>query len=501
MHATSLAQASARNFLGSAPRWYKLAIVACLVANPALLMVAGPVVTGWVVLAQFIFTLAMSLQCYPLQPGGLLALEAIAIGLVSPDQVYTEVAAGFPVILLLIFMVAGIHFLKDLLLYAFSRLLLGVRSELALAFLFCAAGAFLSAFLDALTVIAVVITVAIGFLNVYESAASRALDPPGDAPAPEAARAAHRADLERFRGFLRGLLMHAAVGTMLGGVTTLVGEPQNLLVAKVAGWDFVTFFLRMAPVTMPVLAAGLLTCLLVQKLRWFGYGEALPDAVRAVLAEHAARQADEGPEHRQRRLVQAVVALLLLAGLALHVAEVGLLGLAVIVLATAFTGVVEEQRIGKAFEAALPFTALLVVFFVIVGAIHAQHLFDPVVHRVLALRGELQAAAFFLANGVLSAISDNVFVASIYVTEIRRALDAGLITRDQFDVLAIAVNTGTNIPSIATPNGQAAFLFLLTSALAPRVRLSYGRMCWMALPYLLTTTGVGLVAVLALRAG
>jgi NhaB family Na+:H+ antiporter len=36
---------------------------------------------------------------------------------------------------------------------------------------------------------------------------------------------------------------------------------------------------------------------------------------------------------------------------------------------------------------------------------------------------------------------------------------------------------------VATPNGQAAFLFLLTSAIAPLVRLSYGRMVWMALPY------------------
>ena len=45
------------------------------------------------------------------------------------------------------------------------------------------------------------------------------------------------------------------------------------------------------------------------------------------------------------------------------------------------------------------------------------------------------------------------------------------------------INTGTNIPSIATPNGQAAFLFLLTSAVAPLIRLSYFRMVWMALPY------------------
>jgi len=64
----------------------------------------------------------------------------------------------------------------------------------------------------------------------------------------------------------------------------------------------------------------------------------------------------------------------------------------------------------------------------------------------------------------------------------------------QFDALAIAINTGTNIPSVATPNGQAAFLFLLTSALAPLIRLSYGRMVIMALPYTVTMSLTGLAA-------
>jgi NhaB family Na+:H+ antiporter len=71
---------------------------------------------------------------------------------------------------------------------------------------------------------------------------------------------------------------------------------------------------------------------------------------------------------------------------------------------------------------------------------------------------------------------------------------AGEITRDQFDALAVAINTGTNIPSVATPNGQAAFLFLLTSALAPVIRLSYGRMVIMALPYTVTMSITGLLA-------
>ena len=93
-------------------------------------------------------------------------------------------------------------------------------------------------------------------------------------------------------------------------------------------------------------------------------------------------------------------------------------------------------------------------------------------------------------------ISDNVFVATVYINEMLAAYESGAITREQFDILAIAINTGTNLPSVATPNGQAAFLFLLTSALAPLLRLSYVKMIIMALPYTIVLSIVGGAAIL-----
>jgi NhaB family Na+:H+ antiporter len=494
---STIAAALAANFLGHSPRWYKRTILLFLVVNPLLLAV-NPYVAGWALVLEFIFTLAMALRCYPLQPGGLLALEAVAIGMTSPLAVYEEVVNGIEVVLLLIFMVAGISFLKQLLLFVFTNTLLAVRSKRVVSLLFCALAALLSAFLDALTVTAVVITSAAGFFGVYHKAASGKHfhhadhDPSND----NEVRSLHREDLEQFRAFLRSIVMHAAVGTALGGVMTLVGEPQNLLIATTVGWNFVEFFVRVLPVSAPVFAAGLLTCLLVEKLRWFGYGAELPEPVRAVLEDFARAERDNRTAHDRAVLVaQAIAALLLVAGLAFHVAAVGLVGLALIVIASAFTGVTEEHRIGHAFQEALPFTALLAVFFAVVAVIHEQHLFAPVVDWVLTLPAEVQPATFYLANGALSAISDNVFVATVYIGEIEAALEAGTIDRAEFEVLAVAINTGTNLPSVATPNGQAAFLFLLTSALAPLLRLSYFRMVVMAAPYTLSLTITGLAAV------
>ena len=235
--------ALASNFLGAAPAWYKLAVLGFLILNPLLLFAVGPYVAGWALIGEFILTLALALKCYPLTAGGLLALQAVILGLTTPEAIYAEVAHNLPVLLLLIFMVAGIHFMKDLLRLVFTRLLVRVRSKMYLSLLFLLLGAVLSAFLDALTVAAVMITVAYGFYDLYHRHVSaRRPDQGRDARADAAMEAEQGADLGQFRGFLRNLMMHGAVGTALGGVMTLVGEPQNLLIGHELGWDFATFF-------------------------------------------------------------------------------------------------------------------------------------------------------------------------------------------------------------------------------------------------------------------
>lgn len=262
-------------------------------------------------------------------------------------------------------------------------------------------------------------------------------------------------------------MIHAAIGTALGGVCTIVGEPQNLLIGHIMGWGFGGFFCRVAPVSMVVLVTGLATTTLVEKFKLAGYGATLPDTVRTILENYDGAQTAKMTRSDVLNLwIQAAIAVFLVLCLAFYLAEVRIIGLAVIVLATAFSGITEELRLGRAFQEALPFTALLVVFFTIVAVIHQLHLFTPVVDYVLTFQGAAHLSAVYIANGVLSMVSDNVFVATVYITEVQSAFEAGNISREQFDLLAVAINTGTNIPSIATPNGQAAFLFLLTSAIA-----------------------------------
>ncbi|MEN1529453.1 hypothetical protein AAIH31_32925, partial [Pseudomonas aeruginosa] len=86
----------------------------------------------------------------------------------------------------------------------------------------------------ALTVVAVVISVAVGFYGIYHRVASSRTEDT-DLQDDSHIDKHYKVVLEQFRGFLRSLMMHAGVGTALGGVMTMVGEPQNLIIAKAAG--------------------------------------------------------------------------------------------------------------------------------------------------------------------------------------------------------------------------------------------------------------------------
>ncbi|MCF6350351.1 MAG: sodium/proton antiporter NhaB [Flavobacteriaceae bacterium] len=481
-----------KNFLGDSPLWYKYTILGFLLFNIIAYFTLGKTITSWIIIAEFIFTLAMALKCYPLISGGLLAIQVLALNLTTAKNAYNEVSQNLEVILLLMFMVAAIYFMKPLLMFVFSKIFIKVKSKLKLSLLFVILSAVLSAFLDALTVTAVLISVTAGFYGVYHKIHSSDLDQ-------DIRKQLSEENLEQFRSFLRSLIMHGVVGTALGGVMTIVGEPQNLLIGEKLGWNFIDFFKQMDVITIPVFFAGLLTTIILEKFKLFGFGAELPAVARKIIENYTVNE-DESRTKKEKNnlIVQAVAMVLLIIGLALHLAPVGFIGLALIIFQTAFMGITDEHHIGPAFEEALPFTALLVVFFVIVAMIHDQHLFKPVIEYALAMHPSKQPTMFYIANGVLSAISDNVFVATVYINEVQAAFNAQEITREQYEKLAIAINTGTNLPSVATPNGQAAFLFLLTSSLAPLINLSYGKMVKMAFPYAVVLGGVGLLGIMYL---
>lgn len=482
-----------KNFLGNSPKWYKFVIISFLIINPICFFL-NHFFAGWLLVIEFIFTLSMALKCYPLQSGGLLSIEALILGMTSPEQVTREIYNNIEVLLLLIFMVAGIYFMRDFLLLIFTKLLLSIKSKKKLSLTFCLVSTFLSAFLDALTVIAVIISVSFGFYSIYKKYISNCncfLDGKINIKSVNQEQV-----LNQFQSFLRSLMMHSGIGTALGGVMTMVGEPQNLIIAKSVGWNFGDFFLHMIPITLPVFLCSLLVCYCLEHFKIFGYGDDLPVIVRDVLnVYHANSNKTRNKSEKLNLLFQCFVGVLLIVSLAFHLAEVSLIGLCLVILTTSFCGVTEESKISNAFKESLPFVSLLSVFFLIISVIIDQKLFVPFINFILNSSKSSQFLLFYLFSGLLSFVSDNVFVGTIYINEALNALHNGLISHDQYGYLAVAINAGTNLPSVATPNGQASFLFLLTSNLSPLIRLSYSRMVIMALPYTIVMTLIGFLAV------
>ena len=93
---------------------------------------------------------------------------------------------------------------------------------------------------------------------------------------------------------------------------------------------------------------------------------------------------------------------------------------------------------------------------------------------VLQASPHAQLSLFYLFNGLLSSISDNVFVGTVYINEVKSRWNRGP------SFVAVRAAGGHNQyrhqPAIGRHAERSGrFLFLLTSALAPLIRLSYGR--------------------------
>ena len=124
-------------FLGNSPVGTRKRLSPSCCSTRCCCSTAGPFITGWIIIGEFIFTLAMALKCYPLQSGGIIAFEVVLIGMTGPAAVFDEIRSNLEVILLLVFMVAGIYFMKPLLMFIFSKVFVKIRSKSVLALLFC----------------------------------------------------------------------------------------------------------------------------------------------------------------------------------------------------------------------------------------------------------------------------------------------------------------------------------------------------------------------------
>ena len=152
-----------------------------------------------------------------------------------------------------------------------------------------------------------------------------------------------------------------------------------------------------------------------------------------------------------------------------------------------------ELSIGNAFGSNIFNIALVLGITAIILPIKVKQ--DILKKEWLYLMASTLIAGILIWDGHLSLADGLILLGLLTLFLIYTFVAAKKGDHKEFNNLAIAINTGTNLPSVATPNGQAAFLFLLTSSLAPLINLSYLRMVYMALPYTIVLSVVGYVAI------
>ena len=467
------------NFLGNSSTWYKFLIIFFLILNPLIYFLdrfyfySDFVVIGWAIVVESVIILIMTTQCFPFSPLSLLICEAVIMKLVSPHDIYLEIINNFSVIMLVMFSTTAIYFHKDFLSYVFSKIIIKIKSKTLLSVVILTLSALLSAFLDALTVIVIMVSIATGIFNNYTKYIRK-----------NEKNIDNSINTKELRTFLRNILMTSAVGTAIGGVSTIIGEPQNYIIGKALEWDFITFMYKMRFISISCFFTSILICIFVNNFKLFGYGISLNAKLQEII-KNREKEIEENTKLFEKIsfFSQGISLILFITLVATGFAEIGIIAIAIIGIITSFTGVVEENRIGEAFGESLPFAVLLILFFAIICMIDSLQLFKPIIHWAFTFSNKIQLLAFYFANSVLSTVSDNVFVAGIYINEVEEAFKSNIINHEEFEKLAITINSATNISSIATPNGQSAFLFLLTSSIAPLINLSYGKMIKMTLPY------------------
>ena len=97
--------------------------------------------------------------------------------------------------------------------------------------------------------------------------------------------------------------------------------------------------IKMAPITVPVFIAGMITCFAIEKLQICGFGNQLPARIKNIFHEYNTYEESKRTEQDKLELyVEMLVGIFLIIALALHLAAVGIIGLGVIILLTSFKG-------------------------------------------------------------------------------------------------------------------------------------------------------------------
>jgi Na+/H+ antiporter NhaD/arsenite permease-like protein len=249
-------------------------------------------------------------------------------------------------------------------------------------------------------------------------------------------------------------LISQILASNIGGTATLIGDPPNILIGSAAGLDFIDFLTNLAPVTVVVFLAFVVTMRLV-----FQSALQVPDERR-----EAALEQSEGATIVDRPLLvrSLFVVGLTLAGflahsaLGLEAATVALLGATLLML----VGRLDPHEALREVEWSTLF--FFVGLFVLVEAIVQVGIVGGIAETVAsATAGDLGVTSMSLLwfSAIASAIVDNIPYTASAIPVVERLVSDGLPDRPLWWALALGACLGGNLTIVgASANVVAANL-------------------------------------------
>ncbi|TMC77030.1 MAG: ArsB/NhaD family transporter, partial [Chloroflexi bacterium] len=236
-------------------------------------------------------------------------------------------------------------------------------------------------------------------------------------------------------------LISQVIASNIGGTSTLIGDPPNIIIGSQMGKDFNDFLVNLGPAA----AVALLVYLVLA--RWLFRAE-LRAAATVLDAEDIKRLVDEERRIADPRLMRisgavlglTIVGFLLSRAAGLEGATIALTG-AVVLMIVAREDV---HEILKTVE--WPTLFFFVGLFIVVGGVVKTGIISDLAHAVLALTGErtdVAALAVLWMSGVISAIVDNIPY-TITMVPLVQELGQSVNVEPLIWALALGANLGGN---------------------------------------------------------
>ncbi|HSL01533.1 MAG TPA: ArsB/NhaD family transporter [Rubrobacteraceae bacterium] len=280
-------------------------------------------------------------------------------------------------------------------------------------------------------------------------------------------------------------LLTQVMASNIGGAATLIGDPPNILIGSAADLSFAQFVYNLTPVvllTLPVVL-GVLYLLFRKQLR---QGEGAEEAIMAMDASGSIR--DKVLLRKALMVLSLVIFAFFLHGiLHLAVATIALLGAAALVLYTE-SDIEEVLR-----EVEWPTLLFFVGLFVLVGGLEATGFIDEIAElltQVAPGASALTAVVVIWGSGLASGVVDNIPFTATMIPVISGLAEAEGLNEAQTNSLWWALALGADFGGNLTLIGASANVVVAGMSERAGVRISFIRFMLYGIPVTLVSLAV-----------